>query len=110
MSHEPMSPAATRALLLPIGQPVRVAHGGDPLAQNFPVDSARDLVAVITRLRSDLTEHADEWENSTLERFLDAMAAWLSAFPQSYINTGESTPDPDWRFVADLLRAARVYE
>lgn len=38
------------------------------------------------------------------------MEAWLGAFPQSYLNTGQQVPEPDWRFVADVLRAARIYE
>jgi hypothetical protein len=87
-----------------------MAHGGDPLASSYSVESARDLIAVVTSLRSELIERPEEWENATLEHFLDAMAAWLSAFPQSYVNTGEAVPNPDWRFVADVLRAARVYE
>jgi hypothetical protein len=82
----------------------------DPLASNYSVESTRDLIAVVTSLRSNLIERPEEWENGTLERFLDAMAAWLSAFPQSYVNTDHAVPDPDWRFVADVLRAARVYE
>ena len=87
-----------------------MTQGGEPLAPDYPVGSAGDLISVIAALRSDLIERPDDWENATLERFLDAMAAWLSAFPQPYINTGEAVPDPHWRFVADLLCAARIYE
>ena len=85
-------------------------HGGDPLASSYTVESARDLIAVITSIRWNLSNRPDEFENPTLERFLDAMAAWLSSFPQSYVNTGQPIPEPDWRFAAALLRAARVYE
>jgi hypothetical protein len=55
-----------------------MAHGGDPLASSYSVESARDLIAVVTSLRSELIERPEEWENATLEHFLDAMAAWLS--------------------------------
>jgi hypothetical protein len=47
---------------------------------------------------------------TTLGRFLEAMAAWLEAFPQSDISWGEAIPEPDWRFIAELLLAAREYE
>jgi hypothetical protein len=87
-----------------------MAHGGDPIASNYPVESALDLVRVITHLRSDLAEHPEDWENGTLAQFLDAMAAWVESFPKSYINSAEPIPEPDWRFVADILRAARIYE
>lgn len=65
---------------------------------------------MVTHLRTDLATHPESWENGTLDRFLDAMAAWLATFPQPYVNHGIDMPDPDWRFVADLLRAARIYE
>ncbi len=83
---------------------------GDPLSAKYPVDSVRDLISVVTHPRSNPEARPDEWENPSLERFLEAMAAWLSAFPQSYKNTGQTIPEPDWRFVADCLRAARIYE
>ena len=109
-----MNCAVTAALyslrLGEVGQAERMAHGGDPLSSDYVVESARDLVAVITHLRTDLDENPDAWENATLASFLDAMGAWLASFPQSYVNTGRSVPNPDWRFVADVLCAARVYE
>ena len=92
------------------GQSGAMANGDDSLASSYSVGSARDLITVVTSLRSDLIERPEEWENVTLERFLDAMAAWLAAFPQSYIDADESVLEPEWRFVADLLRAARIYE
>ena len=92
------------------GQAVRIVHGGDPLSGDYPVESVQDLIAVVTHLRTDLAAHPESWENGTLDRFLDAIAAWLSSFPQSYLSAGVDVPDPDWRFVADVLRAARIYE
>ena len=65
---------------------------------------------MITALRSDLEANPEMWENPDLGRFLAAMAAWLSTFPQVYINLDKRIPEPDWKFVADCLRAARVYE
>jgi hypothetical protein len=85
-------------------------RGGDPLALDYPVQSLHDLIAVVTALGSDLVAHRDQWENPTLEGFLQAMAAWLATFPQAYVNLGKAVPQPDWQFVADVLRAARVYE
>lgn len=87
-----------------------MAHSGDPLASGYPVESVHDLVTVIAHLRTDLAAHPERWENVTLDRFLGAMAAWLSAFPRSYVNAGSEVPTPSWQFLADVLRAARVYE
>ena len=83
---------------------------GDPLAFDYEVNDQRDLIAVIAHMRTDLAANPEDWENPTLDRFLESMAAWLSEFPQSYLNTRQPVPGPDWRFVADVLLAARVYE
>lgn len=83
---------------------------GDPLAYDYPVESLHDLIAVVTSLWTNLQAHPDQWENPTLEQFLQAMAAWLASFPQMYVNLGRPVPEPDWQFVADVLRAARVCE
>jgi hypothetical protein len=92
------------------GQSARMAHGGDPLSFEYEVNDVRDLIAVITSLRSHLAARPEEWENTTLDSFLYAIASWLSAFPQSYINNDQDVPTPDWRFVADVLRVGRIYE
>ncbi len=83
---------------------------GNPLSSEYPVESRNDLIAVITALWTKLESDPESFENGDLGSFLVAMAAWLSSFPQSYINTGQPIPEPDWKFVADCLLAARVYE
>lgn len=43
------------------------------------VDSVRtreDLAAFVLALRQDLLSNQAAWENPTLERFLEALAAW----------------------------------
>jgi|SRR6266853_5496195 hypothetical protein len=62
-------------------------------------------------LRADLTDNPDEWENPTLDRFLEAMAAWVAASDNYYRNTGRPYPDNvSWRLFAEVLAAARSYE
>lgn len=87
-----------------------MTRAGDPLAFDYPVESAQDLIVVVTRLWTDFQARPEEWENPTLDGFLQAMAAWLSTFPQVYVNNKQPIPDPDWKFLADCLRAARIYE
>jgi hypothetical protein len=74
------------------------------------VHSAADLVELITQMRSNLIANPEDWENHTLGRFLEALAAWLDSFPAYYRNTGRAVPDPDWHFIAEALLAARIYE
>lgn len=60
---------------------------------------------------TDLRTHPTAWENPTLERFLDALAARLEALPTLYLNRGEQLPDqPTWKLLAETLVAASGYE
>ncbi|MEU1668708.1 hypothetical protein ABZ547_35020 [Streptomyces sparsogenes] len=75
------------------------------------VDSREALVSHILRLRDDFLERGDEWENPTLERYLEALAAWIKASPGWYRNFDQEMPaDGDWTFFARALSAAVVYE
>ena len=51
------------------------------------------------------------WENPTLERFLEALAASCTDMPGYFLNRGVEQPEqPDWNLVARMLVAASVYE
>ncbi|HYI02784.1 DUF7660 family protein [Hyalangium sp.] len=75
------------------------------------IRSNDDLVTFIRSLRADLIEKPDTWENPTLERFLEALAAWTEAMDGYYRNTGQEIPkQPSWKVVGDMLMAAKMYE
>lgn len=85
----------------------RFAEAGDI----SEVRALRDVAAVVQRMRADLLAHPDEWENPTLERFLEALAAVLEASPGRYANAGERFPEqPTWKLLAEVLVAASGYE
>jgi hypothetical protein len=51
------------------------------------------------------------WENPSLERFLDAVAAWTHDMDGYYQNLGQPMPgDVEWGVFAQILLAARIYE
>lgn len=67
-------------------------------------DFARFLSAVLADFRST---GAAEWENGTLDRFLDGLSAFTDA------RVGASEPDQEqasWRLFAEIVRAATGYE
>jgi hypothetical protein len=68
------------------------------------VNSKQKLADFVAALRHDLTTQRDQWENPTLEGYLEAMEAGIRDAGQPQI-TG-----PGWRTFADILFAARVYE
>ena len=78
-----------------------------------PQNSAgRDMVVeVLNSLVAELTGEPEEsWENVTLERYLEALAAILESYENHYVNTGTSIPDDPWVIMSEALTGARYYE
>jgi hypothetical protein len=75
------------------------------------VCSREDFVVFVKALSKDLRDNPATWENGTLERFLEALAAWIEDMDGYYLNQGKPVPQqPDWKVAADMLMAAKVYE
>lgn len=51
---------------------------------------------------------ARDWENTTIERFLDTAVRWARDSVNG--NPFYATPDNSWRRCADILHAAKSYE
>lgn len=60
-----------------------------------------DLARVVEAMHADLVAHPDEWENHTLERYLEALAAVMA---------DNDAPAPSWSQIARFLVAASGYE
>lgn len=75
------------------------------------VSTHTDVARIVERMLTDLRAHPHEWENPTLERFLDALAASLDALQPLHLNRGEAVPSqPTWKLLADVLVNASGYE
>jgi hypothetical protein len=75
------------------------------------VASKEDLADFIDALRQDFIANPEEWENSTVDRFLDAMSAWVRDMDGYYQKTGMAPViSPNWSVFADILAAAKIYE
>ncbi|MER6571052.1 hypothetical protein ABT288_33945 [Streptomyces sp. NPDC001093] len=79
-----------------------------------PDEELRDrdeLVAFLRDLHRDFQQRGHEWENPTLDRFLEALAAWVEGSENWYRNFGKELPaEGDWAYFARALTAATVYE
>jgi len=76
----------------------------DPLSiENQVVDQA-GCIEVIAALARHYDNSKAEWQNQTIPQYLDGMAAWIR---DADLGRVESSA---WGFLADALRAARVYE
>lgn len=67
------------------------------------IQSKEDLIRFIFELRSDLDINKENWENPSLDRYLEAMEAWLT-------DTNEEFSQPSWKLFADILYASKIYE
>lgn len=75
------------------------------------ISSRKDLAAFVRALQTDLRDNPTSWENASLERFLEALGAWVEDMDGYYLNRGKSVPQrPDWSVVGDMLMGARTYE
>ncbi len=75
------------------------------------IRTREDLANFVEALRQDLILNPKDWENPSLERFLEAMGAWIEAMPSAYENNGLELPmQPTWEIFADILLASKMYE
>ncbi|MEV7815560.1 hypothetical protein AB0P05_33330 [Streptomyces flaveolus] len=82
-----------------------------PLSPDDEIHTRDELVAFVRDLRQDYLQRGHDWENHTLERFLEALAAWIASSDGWYRNFGKELPaNGDWTFIARALHAATVYE
>jgi hypothetical protein len=73
------------------------------------VQSHMDVARIVEQMLDDLRAHPDEWENFTLDRFLDALAACLDALLSP--DSAEPMPtQPTWKLLAETLVRATGYE
>ncbi|MGH8838419.1 MAG: DUF7660 family protein [Jiangellaceae bacterium] len=75
------------------------------------IRTRQDLARFVNALRHDLLNNGDAWENATLDRYLEALAAWIADMEGYFKNQGISAPErPDWHLVGQMLFAASIYE
>jgi len=63
-----------------------------------------DTITAIHKLLANLEQNPESWENPTLERYLEAMGAWLEGYGNKH------NPAPSWEFIIQMLEAAKIYE
>lgn len=81
------------------------------LAPDDEIRSREEFVAFVRGLRQEYLRRGHEWENGSLDSFLEALAAWINDSDGWYRNVGKDLPHGgDWTFFARSLQAATVYE
>jgi len=71
------------------------------------ISNRDDFGEYVLRVLGEFREAgASEWENNTLERFLDG----LSAFALARVHDRHGQEDPTWQLFAEIVAAATGYE
>jgi hypothetical protein len=79
--------------------------------KNKPIRSREDFITFVRALSKDFRDNPQSWENDNLERFLEALGAWVEDMDGYYLNQGNTVPQQlDWKTLADMLMAAKKYE
>jgi hypothetical protein len=75
------------------------------------IRTRKEFVAFVHELLQNLQTTPGEWENQSLEDYLEALAAWVEDCDGYYANRGETVAqDPSWKFLGEALLAAKSYE
>jgi hypothetical protein len=76
------------------------------------IETRDDLATFVGELRQDLLRHPDEWQNLTLDHYLESLSAWLAEMAEDDARPGgDQMPEtPSWRALGEMLLAAKYYE
>ena len=83
----------------------------DKLA-GFKVTNRDSFIMFLDLLLKDLKENPKDWENKSLEDFLEALSRYTEDIQGYYdnMNMNIDANKPDWKIFADIFMGARIYE
>jgi len=75
------------------------------------INTKDDFIGFLQLLVQDLKNHPEEWENKSLESYLEGIASWTEDMEGYYQNNNLPIPENvDWKVFANILMAAKMYE
>lgn len=75
------------------------------------VQSRTDFVDFVDALRRDLVIHSQDWQNVSLEDYLQALSACAQDMENHYKRKRMEVPTIlDWKVVAEMMLEAKFYE
>ncbi|GET45553.1 DUF7660 family protein [Capnocytophaga felis] len=76
------------------------------------VNTRQDFVKFLEMLKNNLEHAPEDWENTTLPDFLDALSRYTEDIQQYYSNTNQNIDAnvPNWGIFADIFKGAMLYE
>lgn len=75
------------------------------------VSSKEDFEKFLELLILDFKENQNEWENNTVESYLEGILSWVEDMDGYFENNNVEKPENiNWNFLANILYAAKIYE
>lgn len=72
----------------------------------------KEFTQFIDNLRADFIENKEQWENKTIEDYLEAVSRYIEDIDGYYKNTNQEIDleKVDWKVFADILKGSSMYE
>ncbi|CAN5509929.1 hypothetical protein BH10BAC2_BH10BAC2_37270 [soil metagenome] len=79
---------------------------------DIEVTDRQSFINFLELLRNDYLSNQRDWENPTIDRFLEAMSAYTNDIQGFYDNTNQNinADTPSWKVFADIIKGAKIYE
>lgn len=75
------------------------------------ISNKQDFLEFVNLLSVDYKQNIDEWENISIDFYLEAIEGWVEDMESFFENTGSETPkNIDWHFLAIILYVGKIYE
>ena len=75
------------------------------------LNSKEDFISFVELLITDLKSNPGEWENNTLETYLEAIISCTEDLEGYYLNNNLPIPqNVNWKVFANILITAKMYE
>ena len=72
----------------------------------------QEFILFIENFRTDFIENKEQWENKSIEDYLEAISRYTEDIDGYYKNTNQdiNLEKVDWKVFADILKGSSMYE
>ena len=75
------------------------------------VSNKQQFLEFVNLLSTDYQKNIDEWENKSIDLFLQAIEGWMEDMEGFYENSGLDTPkNIVWKLLSIMLYVGKIYE
>jgi hypothetical protein len=75
------------------------------------VKTKEDFINFLGKLAADKKNNSVEWENKTIENYLESIQSWIEDMEGYYENNNIEVPkNIDWNFFATVFYVGKIYE